>query len=338
MDNFHTVIIGAGPAGLQCAAILAEYGRRVIVLERRAAVGAKVCAGGIPRHALESLRLPPELIEESFPIQYIRTPWQQAALQAPEAIISTVNRQKMGRWMRQQAEEKGAVVLTDNPVMKIDAAQVYLRDRRIGYKYLVGADGSSSLVRRYLNIPAKRQGVGINYQLPEKMTRMEWHLNPHLFNSGYAWVFPHRLSTSVGAYADRRDMPPRVLREHFCLWARERGIAVDHKKIRAALINFDYQGWNFGRRFLAGDAAGLASGFTGEGIYPAIISGQTIARTIIDPAYKPRHLERLLKQQRRHKQLQKKMRGNKVICQITLEVLILVLRTGLLKFDLLEMH
>jgi len=160
MDNFHTVIIGAGPAGLQCAAILAEYGRRVVVLERRAAVGFKVCAGGIPGHALQSLRLPPELIEESFLAQHIYTPWQRAVLKASEPIISTVNRQKLGCWMLQQARDKGAVVLDNHLVTGIDKSHVRLKNRKIGYQYLVGADGSSSLVRRHLNISTRRQGVG----------------------------------------------------------------------------------------------------------------------------------------------------------------------------------
>ncbi|NOX25869.1 MAG: NAD(P)/FAD-dependent oxidoreductase [Deltaproteobacteria bacterium] len=338
MDNFHTVIIGAGPAGLQCAAILAEYGRQVVVLERRAAVGPKVCAGGIPSHALRSLRLPPELIEKSFSAQHIYTPWQRAVIKAQEPIISTVNRQRLGRWMLRQAREKGVVVLDNSRVTGIDKSHVQLKNRKIGYQYLVGADGSSSLVRRYLNIPAKRQGVGINYQIPVQMPQMEWHLNPRLFNSGYAWIFPHRLSTSVGAYAPRHDLPPQKLRERFCLWARERGIAIDTTKVKAALVNSDYRGWNFGRIFLAGDAAGLASGFTGEGIYPAIVSGQTIAHTIINQSYKPAHLQQLIKQQKRHNRIQKKFTGNKVVCQITLEMLVLALRMGLIKFDLLEMN
>ncbi len=338
MDNFHTVIIGAGPAGLQCAAILAEYGRRVVVLERRAAVGFKVCAGGIPGHALQSLRLPPELIEESFLAQHIYTPWQRAVLKASEPIISTVNRQKLGCWMLQQARDKGAVVLDNHLVTGIDKSHVRLKNRKIGYQYLVGADGSSSLVRRHLNISTRRQGVGINCQIPIKMAQMEWHLNPRLFNSGYAWIFPHRLSTSVGAYAQRDDLPPQKLREQFCLWARERGITIDTTKIKAALVNVDYQGWNFGRIFLAGDAAGLASGFTGEGIYPAIVSGRAIAHTIINRSHKPAHLQRLIKQQKRHSHIQKKFTGNKVVCQITLEMLVLAIRMRLIKFDLLEMN
>jgi len=338
MDNFHTVIIGAGPAGLQCAATLAAQGCKVIVLERQKVIGPKICAGGIPHHALHDLRLPAELIEKVFHTQHIYTPWQRAVLKEKEPVIATVDRKNLGQWMLQQAREKGAIVLNNAPVIKVDKASVYLKDRKIAYQYLVGADGSSSLVRRYLNIATTKQGAGINYQIPVKMANMEWHLNPRAFNSGYAWVFPHGQTTSVGIYAERRDVPPQQLFGRFCLWAKENKISLNDAKLGAALINFDYQGWNFGNTFLAGDAAGIASGFTGEGIYPAIVSGRTIAKSIITPGHDPRRLKRLIKKQQQHNRLQKFFTGNKVICQITLEMLVLAVRSGLIKFDLLEIY
>ncbi len=42
----------------------------------------------------------------------------------------------------------------------------------------------------------------------------------------------------------------------------------------------------FGNIFLIGDAAGLIYRFTGEGIHPAMISGEEIGKKIIDPNYK----------------------------------------------------
>jgi geranylgeranyl reductase len=50
---------------------------------------------------------------------------------------------------------------------------------------------------------------------------------------------------------------------------------------------------------LAGEAAGLTSRTTGEGITPALISGQEIGMKILDPAYKMPLLKELLKFKRR---------------------------------------
>ena len=45
MEKFDVVIIGAGPAGLKAAEVLAEGRKRVVVFEKKPIVGHKVCAG-----------------------------------------------------------------------------------------------------------------------------------------------------------------------------------------------------------------------------------------------------------------------------------------------------
>ena len=338
METFDAVIVGAGPGGLRCATILAQHGRTVLVLERNETIGPKVCAGGIPYHALAELNIPPELREASFPTQLIRTPWQQARVRFAEPIITTVNRERLGAWQLAEARLVGVTVRPGDAVTAISDQYVETSTGRIGYRTLVGADGSASLVRRYLGIGTRLLGAGISYQVPGQWPDMEWHLAPELFGSGYAWIFPHRHSTSIGAYVDRDDLSAATLHNRLLAWAKIRRINLADSKARAALINFDYRGWNFNPIFLVGDAAGLASGFTGEGIFPAIISGETVARTILEPDYQPTRLNRLLTRQRLHNRLQKFYTGNKVVCQISLEMLVLAIRLKVVGFEVLEMY
>lgn len=72
-------------------------------------------------------------------------------------------------------------------------------------------------------------------------------------------------------------------------------IDCNKSQLQAAPINFDFRGFNFGNKFLIGDAAGFASGLTGEGIYFAIVSGREIAKKILDPNYNLLYLKRILK-------------------------------------------
>jgi len=348
METFDAVIVGAGPGGLRCAAILARHGRKVLVLERQKSIGHKVCAGGIPFHALAELRLPADLQEGSFPTQVIRTPWQHARVRFSEPVITTVNRERLGAWMEREARTAGAMIETGRAVSAITTTMVEADGERFGYRTLIGADGSSSMVRRYLGIGCNRLGSGINYQIAGSLPEMEWHLDPDRFRSGYAWIFPHRHTTSIGAYADREDLSAAVLHQRLLAWAKVRSLDLpsptagkshdDAGRARAALINFDYRGWNFDPVFLVGDAAGLASGFTGEGIYPAIVSGETVAHTILDKGFQPTRLNRLLSRQRLHNQMQKFYTGNKVLCQISLEMLVLAIRAKLVGFEVLEMY
>jgi geranylgeranyl reductase len=88
---------------------------------------------------------------------------------------------------------------------------------------------------------------------------------------------------------------------------------------------------------LVGDAAGLASGLTGEGMYPAIVSGETAAHSIVDPSYRANSLNRLISKQQNHRQLLKISGRSDSICTLVMELLILGLRTSIIPFNRLEM-
>jgi geranylgeranyl reductase len=166
---------------------------------------------------------------------------------------------------------------------------------------------------------------------------MIWHLDPHLFNTGYAWIFPHKNRASVGAYSCRNDISPSTLHENLHRWMRKHGMNWKGLKPEAATINFDYRGYCFGKFFLVGDAAGLASGLTGEGIYPAVISGDTVAHRILDPSYNDSTLKSVIKKQQLHNQLLRLTGKNKIVCKVVLETLVLFLRMRLIPFSALEM-
>ncbi len=345
MQKFDTIIVGAGPAGLSCATSLAQNGAKVLVLEKNKIVGPKVCAGGVPFHALQQLDLPATLYEKSFPVQYVITPAQKAKVKSPRPIITTINRKNLGQHMLQKAVQAGAEVRTGSLVRQIHKKHIKCSSasttgpstQKIGYNFLVGADGSNSIVRRYLHLPVHKIGAGIQYHVPGSFPQMEWHFAPKMFHSGYSWIFPHKDRASIGAYADRQDLAPRKLQNALHSWASQRGISFNACNPEAALINFDYRGWHFGNIFLTGDAAGLASGLTGEGIVPAILSGEAAAKRILVPNSANAPFSRVLKQHKRHQMMQKLFASNKVICQTSLEVLVLGIRLKLIPLRYIEM-
>ena len=336
MSTFSVIIIGAGPGGLACATILAEHGYDVLVLERKPAAGPKVCGGGITWGGLIK-RIPAHLIEGAFPKQYIKSNFQQTVIKAVEPIVATIRREVLGQWMYQQAQDKGAEIKTSCQVNKITPDTVETSQGQFGYRYLIGADGSRSIVRRYLRLPTDRIGVGIHFLVPGNFERMEWHLNATLFNNGYGWIFPYKNMASVGVYGAKPYNAPRQMLFRLKKWAETSNIPVRNLRPRAGLINFDYRGWRFDKIMIIGDAAGLASGLTGEGIYPALVSGETAARIIINPDHDCAELERLMKKQQKHRRIVEISAKNRFINIATMEILILALRMGLMPFSMLEM-
>ena len=334
--HYRVAIVGGGPAGLSCARVLAEQGISVILFERKKNFGPKVCAGGITWSGLIQ-RVPSDLIEKSFPRQYIITPRQQAELSDEQPIIATVNRERLGRFMADQALEAGAELKSGCRVVEINGKRISYRDRsggsgQISYEFLVGADGATSIVRNYLGLPTKLTGIGINYQLAGSADKMEWHLNHGMFDNGYGWIFPHSSTVSVGGYVPKGKMSARTLKQNLISWAKTHHYELNSEPSKAELINYDYRGWNFGNTFLIGEAAGLTSGLTGEGIYPAIVSGEIIGKYIGDATYNLDTLNRLIRIHRLHTKVVKTTAKHKLLSTGIAELVTLGLRSGLLDY------
>ena len=337
----ENVIIGAGPGGLACAAHLARNGQEVLVLERKDCIGPKVCAGGITWSGL--LRHVPEnLLEGVFCDQYIYTNLQRIRVREKNPIIATINRKTLGQWMAKTAEQAGAEIATGTRVHTITPEHIIVstpegENRKIGYTHLIGADGSTSIVRKYLAIPVNNLGIGINYMVAAHRSKMEWHLNTRLFGSGYGWIFPHKDVISIGAFCDRKNMPAADLKKQLLTWAARQGYDLTREEAKAALVNSDFQGCFFGNTYLVGDAAGLASGLTGEGIYPAIVSGEAVAKNILDPGYAAPEINAMVRRQRQHRTVIRLSAKNPLLCSFLMEWLVLLLRLKIIDFHVLEM-
>lgn len=340
--SFDVIIVGAGPGGLACASITAAQGLKTLILEKGESIGRKVCAGGVTWNGLVK-RIPSRIFEQQFHTQKIFTTSQKASITEKTPVIATVNRISLGLEMCRNSLQAGAELWLGSQVTSLSKNEVVVYDKnskttkRMRFSFLVGADGSMSCVRRHLGLPLRNRGVGINYQIPCSYPHMEWHLDYSLFGSGYAWIFPHSKTISVGAYADARTMKAKRLKENLVTWGKKRDLQLDRYKCQAEYINFDYRGYRFDNVFLVGDAAGLASGLTGEGIYPAIVSGEAVGRLIVDPKYKALELDRMIRNHARHSRLVTVLGKNSLVTTFLGEIVVYCLKRKLMSFGAIEM-
>lgn len=328
MESYEVIIIGAGPAGLNCAQHLAEAGKKVLLLEQNAVIGPKTCAGGLTGPDLEYLNLPDDLLGHKFSEAIFRTPWQKCKLKMGKFLVYTCDRKDLGQWQLAKLKKTSAVVRTGARVTKIEKNYVVVNGtEKIEFKYLVGADGSASLVRRYLGIKTNFIGIAIQYIIPgDKYKDFEYCFDSSLFKSWCAWIFPHKDYVSIGTGGDPRYISSKELRDNFAKWLNQRGIDVSGLEIQGSPINFDYQGYKFGNIFLAGDAAGLASGLTGEGIYQALISGEEIAKSIIDQNYISGKIDKLLEEQKLHHRVLNLFNKSGEFRKVEYEIIVILLK------------
>jgi geranylgeranyl reductase family protein len=340
--KYDAVIVGAGPGGLHCATILAQGGVRTAVLERNRRIGQKVCAGGITGGGLVQ-EIPDRLIQKAFYKQTISTPLQTNMLRKSEPMVATVNRQELGLFMAEKARNAGVDLYTGTLVEHIDAGVVHYRAQgrtdRLHYDYLVGADGTHSKVRSYLGTgqAAPFMGVAMHYLVEHSSDEMVWNFNPWSFGSGYSWIFPHRGRVSAGAYLADGSIIPLQLKKNLDHWLAGQNIDTKKARFEAAKIHIGFNGWSFGNCFLVGDAAGLASPLTGEGISPAFISAQAAALTILEESYISDKLEKLIARHRKHRFLVKAAGRSRLLSLILAEICSTLLRFRLISFKKFEM-
>jgi len=288
MEVYDVIIVGAGPAGLRCAEVLGSSELSVLLLEKNDKMGQKVCAGGITRKDLAIIDIPDHIIEHKVSATAVHSPKRSSSANASQPFVFTLSREVLGEWQRKQLENTSVKVLTGAKVTAIDGDKVIVNGKSIyGYRTLVGADGVSSIVRRHLKIPIEKRLIGIQYLiLSKRKPKLEIFMDSKLFKAWYAWVFPHENHIAVGCCADPKLMPPGDLKKNFKTWLDKKGFDISNAQYQSWPINYDYRGYKFDSVFLTGEAAGLASGFTGEGIYQALASGDTVARTILNSNYK----------------------------------------------------
>lgn len=334
MEKFDVIIVGGGPAGLICAEKLSKADLSILLIEKDEVFGDKVCAGGITRKGLAILNLPDEIIEHKINHTALNSPDRLSQTVTPDPMVVTVNRMALGNWQRSLLDDTSVKVMNNARVTEIKDEHIVLKSgEEIAYKYLVGADGYSSIVRRYLGIPQDKKLIGIQYvvPMPGLEPKLEIFLDSKHFNSWYGWIFPHKDKFSAGCVCAPKYYSSKKLKENFLKWLAKMEIDVSEAEYQSAPISYDYRGLKFDNIFLAGDAAGVASGLTGEGIYQTLVTGIEVAEYITGRTEESDDLKAVLRYNRIQEKIMKFLIRIGPLKKIIYELIIMLMNTNRFK-------
>ncbi|HEX6668705.1 MAG TPA: FAD-dependent monooxygenase [Gemmatimonadales bacterium] len=305
MESVEHLIVGGGPAGLRAAQVLAEAGREALVAEKHEEIGPKTCAGGLTPKAVSLLRdlgLPPDV--GLARVGRVAFGLGRPVELDPElTVVVTLSRRRLGGYQASWTRAAGAEVRAGCAVRELDLAArtATVGGRPVRWRHLIGADGADSAVRRALGLPHSRAWFAAEYNLPDvRLEPLRVECDPAL-RGGYFWVFPHDDYTSVGAVSAKHAVRPADLRAYLDRRLARMGLEGSGAPFEAATLEVEFRGFHFpGHVHLAGDAAGVPSSLTAEGIYPALLAGEEVAREILEPHYRSAKVARWLRVKRRH--------------------------------------
>ncbi len=296
-NKYDVIIIGAGPAGLECAHQLKNSNKSVLIIEKNESIGPKVCAGGLTN--LANNFYIPEDKTRNFAKQIIFLNKKQYNITLVNPI-KTISRSDLGQYQLNKIKNSHNIqILKNTKVKEIEDNKVFTIDNQIfHFKYLVGADGSNSIVRKYLGLKSEFC-FGFYYEIPKITNDFIWYVNPKELKSGYIWTFPHKNHTNIGVYFHPGQLSAKEAKNILEKNLTNNGHKFSTKEIKGSTINYCFKGYMFNRIFLVGDAAGLASKTTGEGISFALTSGKEIAKKIIESNYTTTELNKIVKIKKR---------------------------------------
>lgn len=330
MQTKKIIIIGAGPAGLACAIELKKNSNfEITILEKNKDISYKICAGGISP-CLEEIDILEDITDKKFNKIKIYNSKKVISIEQQKPLATTINRKTLHEYMTKKAQKLGIKIIFNKKIINLKENSVKTETgETFNFDYLVGADGSVSTIRKELGIKTKKFLTAFQYMIPGEYSDIEFYLDFKKFGASYTWIFPQKNIISVGAGYNQslsHNITIKQLRTNFEEWCKTK-FNLENSRFEVFSINYDYQGFEFGNIFLAGDAAGLASGLTGEGIKFAILSGKDIAKKLIDSNYDCQEIKNILKIKKRGETIIKILNYNKFLGKYIMKLLFIFLKT-----------
>ncbi len=314
MKKYDVIIVGAGPAGSTAAYFLARTGAKVCLVDKQTFPRDKVCGDGVNSFTLaglERMGLSQWLEQNSFnaPGEFLLSaPNGQAVRILPDdrsfCYGRVIPRLKLDKAILDQAVKAGADLLEGvklgqmtRPVagaIRLSGLQkAYRANLQLESKLLITADGAHASFTKYLGLVKKQPDmVAVRAYFENvggRQSLLEIHYDPTIM-PGYGWIFPMskgQANVGLGTYVSRsrqRDVNLKQALQQFIRnnrYAKER---LAHAQQIGSLKGYPLRSQinsvtPFANNILvAGEAAGLVNPINGEGIGPAIISGELAAQ------------------------------------------------------------
>jgi len=284
------LIIGAGPAGVNCAYWASKDGHEVEIYEMRNNLAIKPCGEGVFNEAFDYVPIKPN--ESKWALNYIdkteifyeNLSILQAETKPYDGYI--INKREFLHELLNLAKEEGSKVFLNQRVEEI---------KEENYDLIIDAGGYISTFARkkafkyndYKLAPALR-GYGETNKIREDTIYINF------FKYGYAWIFPYGknyCNFGIGGHVTSKELLLNKLYKFLKIFdVKIKG------KIEGASFpsNGPLKELKRGKIVIAGDTAGMVMPTSGEGIRFALFAGKNCYKENYEKIFWEKYGERLI--------------------------------------------
>lgn len=246
-NKTDVIVVGAGPAGIACAITVARAGKQVVLIERGKFSGSKNMFGGAI-YAQPTREIFPDF-EKTAPIERKTVEHKYALLgeddgtvisyreNSNENVSYSVIRGKFDRWMADEAQKEGVILVEETVVRDLILEGGYVKGVKTELEtyyadIVVLADGVNSLLARQIGMRNRLnpEDVALSVKevikLPEEVINDRFNLEssdgciyeifggPMLGILGLGFMYTNKNSVSIGLGVTLSDLIEKGLRPY----------------------------------------------------------------------------------------------------------------------------
>jgi menaquinone-9 beta-reductase len=293
LSSTDVFVIGGGPAGLAAAIAARQLGFQVAVADGREPPIDKPCGEGLLPDSLVALerlgiRVPQAEAHPFGGIRFLSSTLSADAAFPRDSSGLAIRRTSLHRVMTERAVQMGVDLLWKTTVTGISSEGVHLKNQSehklVRARWIVGADGSSSRVRRWARLdagsrPRFRYAFRRHYRVAPWADRMEVYWGRRC--QGYATAVSSEQVCVALASHDPQLRLEEGLRSLPRLSERLRGAEAVSTEKGAITGNRRLQHVWRNNVALLGDASGGVDAITGEGLGLAFKQAVALAQSFV---------------------------------------------------------
>ncbi|MFH1391947.1 MAG: FAD-dependent monooxygenase [Candidatus Diapherotrites archaeon] len=293
--GYDVVVIGGGAAGCSFLSNISDEKYNVLLVDYRSFPRFKACSGILVNNAkkyFDGINIPSSIMAKPVDLHLTYQDWTHNKENKVEKHFVNTYRKKLDELLFSEVKKRNISILEETKLIDF----FYTKDKKhtvvvlesngmtksIVTKNLIGCDGALSLVRKKIyprNIPYY---VAMQETIPDHKIDRAFFIFDEDITDFYCWLIPKDDGVEIGA-----AVSPFKARETFQKFkkkvAEKTGIKGDGK-IESAIILRPESSSDFflgeNSVFLCGEAAGLISPSSAEGISYALISGKLCAEAL----------------------------------------------------------
>lgn len=325
-NKTEVIVVGGGPAGISAAVTIARAGKKVVLIERGNFSGSKNVFGGAI-YTQPTKEIFPNF-EESAPIERKTVAHKYVMCTKNDSISATytskeessnsysIIRSKFDRWMAQEAQKEGVVIVTETLVKEV----IVKENKIVGVKteleeyfanIVILADGVNSMLAKQIGlrkeIKPKDVALGVKevIKLGKETIEERFNLNdgegsiheifgdPMLGMLGLGYVYTNKETVSIGLGISLDELAQRKLKPYELLDSIKSHPVFKPLLKGGELVEYSAHlipegGYNKVPKLyshgvlVVGDSAMLVNNLHWEGTNLAMISGKLAGETAVE--------------------------------------------------------